>query len=186
MSGLVDQNFKAKRMPQVGTPKHGGPADGHIPKKQICWTVDNETRGASHCAGPRSKTWVGGSDVPFPSHWQEDDRQCQPAERWTPLDISLIGTDGLVSFARPRGDSASSKNHSSRQPDNKLELGNLGPRRNWDPKSGKLRIGHECEVTMHDADTNDNMFIIVHDYVVTLHDANTNDDKTTFTDFHNV
>ena len=33
-------------------------------------------------------------------------------------------------------------------------------------KSGKSRIGHEC--------------------VVTLHDANTNDDMTIFTDFHNV
>ena len=60
---------------------------------------------------------------------------------------------------------------------------------NWDQdeigtKSGKLRIGHECVVTMPDADTNDNMFTIVHDCVVTLHDANTTDDMTTFTDFH--
>ena len=42
---------------------------------------------------------------------------------------------------------------------------------NWDQdeigtKSGKLRIGHECVVTLHDAYTNDNM--------------------TTSTDFHNV
>ena len=51
-------------------------------------------------------------------------------------------------------------------------------------KSGKLRICHEIVVTMHDADTNDNMFTIVHDCVVTLHDANTNDDMTTLTDFH--
>ena len=53
-------------------------------------------------------------------------------------------------------------------------------------KNGKLRIGQECVVTMHDADTNDNMLTIVHDCVVTLHDANTNDDMTTFTDFHIV
>ena len=53
-------------------------------------------------------------------------------------------------------------------------------------KSGKLRIGHECVVTMHDADTNDNMFTIVHDCVVTLHDAYTNDNMTTSTGFHNV
>ena len=52
-------------------------------------------------------------------------------------------------------------------------------------KSGKLRIGHECVVTVHDADTNDNMFTIVHDCVVTLHDAYTNDNMTTSTDFHN-
>ena len=43
------------------------------------------------------------------------------------------------------------------QPHNKLKIGT---------RSGKLRIGH--------------------DYVVTLHDANTNDDMTIFTDFHNV
>ena len=54
------------------------------------------------------------------------------------------------------------------------------------PKNGKLRIGHECVVTMHDADTNDNMFTIIPACVVTLHDANTNDDMTTFTDFHIV
>ena len=53
-------------------------------------------------------------------------------------------------------------------------------------KSGKSRIGHECVVTMHDADTNDNMFTIVHDCVVTLHDAHTNDNMTTSTDFHIV
>ena len=41
-------------------------------------------------------------------------------------------------------------------------------------------------VTMHDADTNDNMFTIFHDCVVTLHDANTNDDMNIFTDFHIV
>ena len=57
------------------------------------------------------------------------------------------------------------------QYDNMLELGTsyklkLGP---------KVDIGHECVVTMHDADTNDNMFTIVHDCVVTLHDACTND-----------
>ena len=62
---------------------------------------------------------------------------------------------------------------------------------NWDQdeigtKSGKLRIGHECVVTLHNADTNDNMFTIVHDCLVTLHNANTNDDMTTFTDFHIV
>ena len=50
----------------------------------------------------------------------------------------------------------------------------------------KVDIGHDCVVTMHDADTNDNMFRIVHVCVVTLHDANTNDDMTTFTDFHIV
>ena len=43
------------------------------------------------------------------------------------------------------------------QPDNKLKIGT---------RSGKFRIGHDC--------------------VVTLHDANTNDDMTIFTDFHNV
>ena len=42
------------------------------------------------------------------------------------------------------------------QPDNKLKIGT---------RSGKLRIGHDCVVTMHDAYTNDNM--------------------TTSTDFHN-
>ena len=68
------------------------------------------------------------------------------------------------------------------QYDNKLELGTsyklkLGP---------KVDIGHECVVTMHDADTNDNMFTIVHDCVVTLHDAYTNDNLTTSTDFHIV
>ena len=52
------------------------------------------------------------------------------------------------------------------QPDNKMRI--------W-TKSGKLRIDHECVVTMHDVDTNDNMFTIVHDCVVTLHDAYTND-----------
>ena len=39
------------------------------------------------------------------------------------------------------------------------------------PKVEKLRVGQECVVTMHDADTDDNMFTIVHDCVVTLHDA---------------
>ena len=48
------------------------------------------------------------------------------------------------------------------------------------PKVEKLRIGHECVVTMHDADTNDNMFTIVHDCVVTLHDAYTSDNMTHF------
>ena len=61
------------------------------------------------------------------------------------------------------------------QPDNKLRIGT---------KSGKSRIGHECVVTMHDADTNDNMFTIVLHCVVTLHDAYTNDNITTSTDFH--
>ena len=42
------------------------------------------------------------------------------------------------------------------------------------PKKG---IGHECVVTLHDADTNDNMFTIFHD-CVTLHDAYTTDDMT--------
>ena len=37
------------------------------------------------------------------------------------------------------------------QPDNKLKLG---------PKSGKVRIGHDCVVTLHDAYTNDDMTII--------------------------
>ena len=50
----------------------------------------------------------------------------------------------------------------------------------------KVDIGHECVVTMHDADTNDNMFTIVHDCVVTLHDAYTNDNIPTSTDFHVV
>ena len=50
----------------------------------------------------------------------------------------------------------------------------------------KVDIGNECVVTMHDADTNDNMFTIVHDCVVTLHDAYTNDNMTTSTDFHIV
>ena len=59
------------------------------------------------------------------------------------------------------------------QPDNKLKIGT---------RSGKFRIGHDCVVTLHDADTNDD----IHDCVVTLHDANTNDDMTIFTDFHNV
>ena len=36
--------------------------------------------------------------------------------------------------------------------------------------SGKLRIGHECVVTKHDADANDNIFDCV-----ALHDASTND-----------
>ena len=49
----------------------------------------------------------------------------------------------------------------------------------------KVDIGHECVVTMHDADTNDNMFTIAHDCVLTLHDAHTNDYMTTSTDFHN-
>ena len=53
-------------------------------------------------------------------------------------------------------------------------------------QSGKLRISHECVVTLHDADTNDNMFTIVHDCVVTLHDAYTNDNTTTSTEFHIV
>ena len=48
-------------------------------------------------------------------------------------------------------------------------------------KSGKLRNGHDCVVTLHDADANDN----IHDCVVTLHDAYTNDNMTTSTDFHN-
>ena len=45
----------------------------------------------------------------------------------------------------------------------------------------KVDIVHECVVTMHDADTNDNN----HDCVVTLHDAYTNDVLTTSTDFYN-
>ena len=49
-----------------------------------------------------------------------------------------------------------------------------------------MDIGHECVVTMDDADTNDNMFTIVHDCVVTLHDAYTNDNMTTSTDFNIV
>ena len=44
-----------------------------------------------------------------------------------------------------------------------------------------LWIEHDCVVTLHDADANDN----VHDCVVTLHDAYTNDNMTTSTDFHN-
>ena len=57
------------------------------------------------------------------------------------------------------------------QYDNKLELGTSYKLKYWDQdeigtKNGKLRIGHEC--------------------VVTMHDANTNDDMTTFTDFHIV
>ena len=53
------------------------------------------------------------------------------------------------------------------QPDNKLKIGT---------RSGTFRIGHDCVVTLHDADTNDD----IHDCVVTLHDANTNDDMTIF------
>ena len=49
-----------------------------------------------------------------------------------------------------------------------------------------MDFGHECVVTMHDADTNDNMFTVVHYCVVTLHDAYANDNMTTFTDFHIV
>ena len=48
-------------------------------------------------------------------------------------------------------------------------------------KSVKFRIGHECVVTMHDADTNDN----IHDCVVP-HDANTNDNMTIHSHFHIV
>ena len=71
------------------------------------------------------------------------------------------------------------------QPDNKLELGKVTSW-NWDQdwigtKSGKLRNRHECVVTMHDADTNDN----IHDCVVTLHDSYTNDNMTIYTDFRN-
>ena len=76
------------------------------------------------------------------------------------------------------------------QPDNKMRIGNklqdeIGTKMKLGPNVESLKIGHECAVTMHDADTNDNMFTIVHDCVVTLHDANTNDDMTTFTHFHN-
>ena len=46
----------------------------------------------------------------------------------------------------------------------------------------KLKIGHDRVVTLHDADTNDD----IHDCVATLHDANTNDDMTIFTNFHDV
>ena len=63
------------------------------------------------------------------------------------------------------------------QYDNLLELGTslqvkIGTKMKLGPK---VDIGNECVVTMHDADTNDNMFTIVHDCVVTLHDAYTND-----------
>ena len=37
-----------------------------------------------------------------------------------------------------------------KHPDNKLIIGT---------KSGKFRIGHDCVVTLHDADTNDDMTI---------------------------
>ena len=57
------------------------------------------------------------------------------------------------------------------QPDNKLKIGT---------RSGKFRIGHDCVVTLHDADTNDD----IHDCEVTLHDAYTNDDLTIFNDLH--
>ena len=68
------------------------------------------------------------------------------------------------------------------QYENMLEL-----RTSYKLKLGpNLDIGHECVVTMHDADTNDNMFTIVHDCVVTLLDAYTNDNMTTSTEFHNV
>ena len=53
------------------------------------------------------------------------------------------------------------------QPDNKLINGT---------KSGKFRVGHDCVVILHDANTNDD----IHDCVGTLHDANTNDDMTVF------
>ena len=59
------------------------------------------------------------------------------------------------------------------QPDNKLRIGS---------RRGEFRIvDHDCVVTMHDADTNDN----IHDCVV-LHDANTNDNMTIDTYFHIV
>ena len=60
------------------------------------------------------------------------------------------------------------------QTDNKLKIGT---------RSGKFRFGHDCVVTLHDADTNNDD---IHDCVVTLRDANTNDDMTIFIDFHNV
>ena len=90
------------------------------------------------------------------------------------------------------------------QLDNKMKIGT---------RSGKFRTGHDCVVTLHDANTNDDIHDCVtlhdadtnddihdcvvtlhdantnddiHDCVVTLHDADTNDDMTIFTDFHNV
>ena len=53
-------------------------------------------------------------------------------------------------------------------PDNKLEVGTsyklkLGPRWNWDQKWKIENWPWICVVTMHDADINDNMFIIVQD-----------------------
>ena len=42
------------------------------------------------------------------------------------------------------------------QYDNKLEL-ETSCKLKLGPKCGKLRIGHECVVTLHDAYTNDNM-----------------------------
>ena len=66
------------------------------------------------------------------------------------------------------------------QPDNKLKLGTSC---NWDQvEIGTKSGGHDCVVTLHNADTNDD----IHDCVVTLHDAYTNDDMTIITDNTNT